>query len=262
MTIDIDALQRLLCDRLCEDVRVDQRPDGALMLRTHFAFPDGDRYPIHISEATSGGLRLSDCGHTLMHISYDHDVDSFMDGTRGMLLERIMGETGLHWVGDSGALCLETAPERLSESVFAFGQALTRVYDLTLLSRSNVGSTFYDDLADLLIRLVDEDRIKRDYQPDVPNAEAYQVDYYIKGKSEVPVFVYGILNRDKARLTTIMLSHFHRHQLEFESILVFEDQAQIPRMDLARLSDVGGDMISSLASDKDLSRKLIQRVAA
>ena len=53
--------------------------------------------PLHLVEAPSGGLRISDHGHTLMHISYDHDVDSFMDGTRGMLLERIMGESGLQW---------------------------------------------------------------------------------------------------------------------------------------------------------------------
>ena len=33
-------------------------------------------------------------------------------------------------------------------------------------------------------------------------------------------------------------------------------------MDLARLSDVGGDMISSLASHEDFNRKLLQRVAA
>ena len=106
MTINPDALRNLLCERLCEDVRVDARSDGALMLRTHFEFPDGDRYPIHLSEAASGGLRLSDRGHTLMHISYEHDVDSFMDGTRGMLLERIMGETGLNWDGDGGRILL------------------------------------------------------------------------------------------------------------------------------------------------------------
>ena len=262
MTLDTDALRTLLCERLCEEVRVDQRPDGALMLRTHFAFPDGDRLPIHVSEAASGGLRLSDRGHTLMHISYEHDVDSFLDGTRGMILERIMDETGLCWDGDRGVLCVDTAPERLPETIFAFGQALTRVYDLTLLSRSNVGSTFYDDLADLLFSYVDEAQIERDFQPDVPNADAYPVDYRIEGKSDVPLFLYGVPNRDKARLATIMLSHFHRHALRFESILVFEDQAAIPRMDLARLSDVGGDMISSLASHDDLSRKLLQRVAA
>lgn len=230
------------------------------MLHTHFAFPDGDRLPIHVSMSASGGLRLSDRGHTLMRISYDHD--SFMDGTRGMILERIMGETGLRWDGEGGVLCVDAEFERLPEAIFAFGQALTRVYDLTLLSRSNVDSTFYDDLADLLFRYVDEAQIERDFQPAVPNADAYPVDYRIEGKSGVPLFLFGVPNRDKVRLTTIVLSHFHRHELHFESILVFEDQAAIPRLDLARLSDVGGDMISSLASHDDLNRKLLQRVAA
>ncbi len=261
MAINLDALQDLLCERLCEDVRVDTRPDGALMLRTHFEFPDGDRYPIHLSEAASGGFRLSDRGHTLMHISYEHDIDSFMDGTRGMLLERIMGETGLGWDGEGGALCLDTAPERLPEAIFNFGQALTRVYDLTLLSRTNIGTTFYDDLADLLFSLIDESKIERDHQPQVPNAQAYPVDYRIESKSGIPLFLYGVPGRDKARLTTIMLSYFHLHGLQFDSILVFRDQTEIPRIDLARLSDVGGDMISSLAAREDLNRKVLQRAA-
>ena len=126
------------------------------MLRTHFQFPDGDRYPIHLSETASGGLRLSDRGHTLMHISYEHNIDMFMDGTRGMPLERIMNESGLQWDKDGGALCFDTAPDRLPEAIFRFGQVLTKVYDLTFLSRSNIGSTFYDDLEYLLSHLVAE----------------------------------------------------------------------------------------------------------
>ena len=262
MTLIPDTLRKLLCERLCEDVRVEQRPDGAMMLRTHFQFPDGDRYPIHLSETASGGLRLSDRGHTLMHISYEHNIDMFMDGTRGMLLERIMNESGLQWDKDGGALCFDTAPDRLPEAIFRFGQALTKVYDLTFLSRSNVGSTFYDDLADLLSHLVDETKMQRDYEPEVPNAQAYPVDYRIEGKNDIPLFLYGIPNRDKARLATIMLSHLHRAELRFESILVFENQPEIPRMDLARLSDVGGDMISSLDAHEDFNRKVLQRIAA
>ena len=259
MTLDADALRDLLCERLCEDVGVDSRADGELMLRTHFTFPDGDGYPFHLAEAPSGGLRLSDHGHTLMHISYEHDIDSFLTGTRGMLLERIVGESGIDQNG--GAFFVDTTAERLPEAIFNFGQALTRVYDLTLLSRSNVGSTFYDDLADCLTGFVDEVKMQRDYQPDVPNAEAYPVDFRFEGKDGVPLFVYGVPNRDKARLTTIMLGHFHRHQLEFESVVVFEDQTEIPRVDLARLSDVAGDLVSSLESTEDLNRKLLRRVA-
>ena len=259
MTLDAEALRNLLCERLCEDVGVEDRPDGELMLRTHFTFPDGDGYPFHLSEAPAGGLRLSDHGHTLMHISYEHDIDSFLSGTRGALLERIVGESKLHH--DNGVFYTVTSPERLPEAIFQFGQALTRVYDLTLLSRSNVGSTFYDDLADSLTSLIDESKMQRDYEPPVPNAEAYKVDYRIEGNSDAPLYVYGVPNRDKARLTTIMLGYFHRHGIDFESVIVFENQTEIPRVDLARLSDVGGDMVSSLESTEDLSRKLLRRVA-
>ena len=260
MQIDVEALQKRLCERLCADVQLTTRPDGALMLRTHFEFPDGDRFPVHVSATGLGGIRLSDRGHTLMHISYDHDVDAFLDGTRGHILERIVGEAGVKRVG--GSFCLDTSIEGLPEAVFRFGQALTRVYDLTFLSRSHVKSTFYDDLAELLKSLIDEDKIRADFLPqELPNPEAYRVDYRIEGKFDTPLFLYGIPNRDKARLTTIMLSHFHRHSLRFESILVFEDQSEIPRLDLARLSDIGGEMISSLESRTDLDRKLLKRVA-
>lgn len=260
MTINVSALQEILCRRLCEDVVVDQRPDGDLMLHTHFRFPDGDVFPIHLSKAPSGGLRLSDRGHTLMHISYDHDIDVFLEGTRGALLERIVAESGI--LQQQGAFCVDTTAERLPDALFQLGQALTRIYDLTFLSRSNVGSTFYEDLADLLGNLVDESKMERDHQPAVPNAEAYTVDYRIEGRDHVPLFLHGVPNREKARLTTIVLSHYHRHGLSFESIIVFEDQREIPRMDLARLSDVGGDMISSLDAHEDLNRKLLRRVAA
>ena len=128
MTIDEDALRDLLRERLGQDVSIDRRPDGALMLRTPFRFPDGDRFPIHLSEAPSGGLRLSDRGHTLMHISYDHDMDAFMDGTHGALLERIVAESGVQRQG--GAFCLDTPADRLPEALFQLGQALTRIYDL------------------------------------------------------------------------------------------------------------------------------------
>ena len=44
-------------------------------------------------------------------------------------------------------------------------------------------------------------------------------------------------------------------------MLVFENQVDIPRPDLARLSNVGGDMISSLNAEDDFRRKLLKRVA-
>ncbi len=124
MTINREALQEILP----QDVVVDQRPDGDLMLHTHFRFPDGDSFPLHISTGPTGGFRLSDRGHTLMRISYDHDVDAFLEGTRGALLERIVAESGL--LQHQGAFCLDTTVERLPEALCRLGQAITRIYDL------------------------------------------------------------------------------------------------------------------------------------
>lgn len=259
MPLDTAKLQQILCENLCNDVQLVRRPDGALMLRTGFEFPDGDRFPIHVLETKAGSVRLSDQGHTLMHISYDHDIDVFLQGVRGQILEGIVNESSIGIEG--GVFYIDSPIERLPEAIFRFGQALTRVYDLVFLSRSRVKSTFYDDLTNLLKNVIDEEKIEIDYVPtELPNPEAYWVDFRIEGRLDTPLFLYGVPNRDKARLATIMLSYFHRYKVKFESILVFEDQSEIPRLDLARLSDVGGEMISSLGAVSDLERKLLGRV--
>lgn len=139
MTLDPKDLERRLHENLRREVGVDSRPDGSRWLRTPFAFPDGDRYPIRLTETPDGRLRLSDCGHTMMHLGYEHEVDDFLEGVRGMLLERVMTESELEW--DEGAFVLDTTPERLSLSLFRFGQALTRICDLAFLSRPRVEST-------------------------------------------------------------------------------------------------------------------------
>ena len=260
MVADFDALQRQLAEKLSQEVCLVRRPDGAVMLRTQFEFPDGDRFPIHVSERPYGGVCLSDQGHTLMHLSYDHDLESLLKGTRGALLDRIVAEAGLE--RDGGVMRLEAPVSDLPGAVFRFGQALTRIYDLSLLSRSGVRSTFYDDLADIVAGLVPANRLQADYIPkEVPNAEDYPVDYRIHCAGAPQLFLYGIANRDKARLTTIILLHFHLHHLEFDSLLVFRDQEEIPRPDLARLSNAGGEMVSSLGEVDHLRRKLSRRVA-
>lgn len=147
MPLDTTNLQQFLCEKLCNDVRVIRRPDGKLMLHTGFTFPDGDRFPIHVSETPTNRVRLSDLGHTLMHIGYEHDIDSFLLGTRQQLLETIVSESGIRL--DGGVFYIESSLEAVPDAIFRFGQALTRVYDLTLLSRSRVRSIFYDDLTRL-----------------------------------------------------------------------------------------------------------------
>lgn len=249
-----------LCAQLCANVSLVTRTDGVTMLDTPFSFPDGDHYPIYLSETGTGGIRLSDGGHTLMHLSYENDIDKFFEGTRNVLMEQTIAQQRVGYDADKGAFFVDASMEHLADAVFRLGQAITRVYDLTFLNRSHVASTFYDDLQERIKSVIPEEKIKRDYSvPGLPGAENYPVDFFIETNGKTPLFLYGVPSRDKARLVTIFLQYLIQHDIKFDSLIVFDNQEEIPRKDLARLSNVGGEMIASLNAEDDFRRKLLRK---
>ena len=228
-----------------------------LQVETPFFFADGDPYQIYIREMPGGILRLTDMGHTLMHLSYENDIDKFREGTRGNLFHQIKSETFVE--EDKGEFYIDTPYENLGYNLFRLGQALTKINDLTFLNRARAESTFYEDLQEQLKKIIPEEKIKKDYYyEEMENARDYPVDYKIEGKN-APLFVFGVPNRDKARLTTIILERLLRADAIFDSLLIFSDQSAMPRSDLARLSNAGGEMIASLDAEADFSRKLLRK---
>ena len=258
MTIDVNILQKTLCHAMCSEVRVREKSPELLALDTPFSFPDGDPYQLYIKLLPGGVLRLTDMGHTLMHLSYEHDIDKFREGTRGTVFDQIKAETSVEEL--NGAFFIDSTPETLAVDIFHLGQAITKINDLTFLRRSRAESTFYDDLKESLFRVVPAEKIIRDYLYEgIENASDYPIDYKIEGK-EAPVYLFGIPNKDKAKIVTIILERLLRAHAVFDSLLVFSDQGTLPRADLARLTNVGGEMIASLDAEPDLRRKLERRV--
>lgn len=260
MNLDLDILQKKLCSLMCAEVKIYSKSSNLFAIETPFFFADGDPYQIYIKELAGGIIRLTDMGHTLLHLSYDNDIDKFREGTRGNLLNQIKSETFIE--EDNGEFFIDTYIDNLGFNIFRLGQALTKINDLTFLNRARAESTFYEDLKEQLTKVIAEDKIQSDYYyNDMENAMDYPIDYRIEGKHSTPLFVFGIPNRDKARLTTIILERLLRANADFESILIFSDQKLIPRADLARLSNAGGEMISSLDAGTDFSRKLLKKAA-
>lgn len=259
MNMDIEKLQKEICSILCADVQLLQRNGSIVMLQTPFSFADGDPYQIYLRELPSGQLRMSDKGHTLMHLSYENDIDKFREGTRGKIFDGILSELDL--AESDGEFYLDFNPDKIGYALFRFGQAITKINDLTFLNRIRVESTFYEDLYESITRTISEDKITKDYvYPHMDKGEDYPIDYRIEGK-DAPLFLFGVPGRDKARLTTIVLERLLRENAQFESLIVFANQADMPRADLARLTNVGGEMVSSLDAQQDLDRKLLRRVA-
>ena len=163
---------------------------------------------------------------------------------------------------------LDTPTDRLSDAVFRYGRALTRDLRPTRFILRDEGwavSTFYDDLADLLLQTTDEDRIQQLTTCfwTCPTQQAYPIDYRLKGDSGGQVFLYGVPNRDKARL-----DHDHPVLLSPKppttSIRFWSSGNQVRNSqngpgETARMWE--GTWSSSLDSSEDLRRKLERRIA-
>jgi len=260
MNLDLAQLQEAMCRAMCSEVRITPKNELLAIVDTPFFFPDGDPYQMYIKAMPGGLIRLSDMGHTLMHLSYDNDIDAYREGTRGNLLQNILTETDVK--EENGEFYVDAQTDTLAPAVFRLGQALTKINDLTFLNRYRTESTFYEDLRSSLFKLVPEDKIMQDYiEPTIKHASDYPIDYRVRMKNDGSLFIFGISNRDKARLVTIVLERLLRAHVDFDSLLIFQDQTALPKADIARLSNAGGEMIASLDAQEDFSRKLLRRVA-
>ncbi len=259
MNFDVNLLKERLCKTLCGEVQIHKTRQGYLQILTPFTFTDGDTFQVYLQEMPGGGVRLTDFGHTLMHLSYENDLGKLREGTRGKLFDQVLATAGMR--EENGQLVFDAALERLGAGILQFGQGLTRIYDLTFLNRARVASTFYEDLKERLYALVVPEKIQQDFiLAGETDAESYPIDYRVEGK-RAPLFVFGVAGRDKARLVTIVLEHWLRAKVDFDSLLIFQDQQEIPRRDLARLSNVGGEMVASLDASEDFQRKIIKLAA-
>lgn len=259
MKLDVNKIKDNLGKMFDGEIKLLQRNANLITVETPFNFSDGDPYQIYIRETPDGKLKLTDMGHTLMHLSYDNEIDKFRAGTRGNLFDQILSEFFI--TEENGEFYIITSEEKIITNLFRLGQAMTKISDLTFLNRFRAESTFYEDLSESILKVVSEEIVRKDYiyEP-LENAKDYPIDYYIEGK-DAPLFLFGIPNRDKARLTNIVLERLLRAEVDFESMLVFSDQTTIPRPDLARLSNTGGEMIASLDAFDDLKRKLLRKTA-
>lgn len=257
MNFDLKKMQTSLCELLCSEIKLSSKNDDLAVVQTPFYFPDGDSYQIYVKEMPGGVIRLTDMGHTMMHLSYENDVDKFRIGTRGTLFQQILAEASVQ--EDGGEFFVDTDLKNLAVAIFRLGQTITKINDLTFLNRARAESTFYEDLKESLEKIVPAEKIHADYVLEqMENARDYPIDYYIEGK-HAPLYVFGVPGRDKARLTTIVLERLLRTGSDFDSLIIFSDQSSMPRPDLARLTNTGGEMIASLDAMDDFKRKLLRK---
>jgi len=256
--MNIDELKTAVCRSLCADVQVIERNDGYFFVDTPFEFGDGDHYSLFLKFLPTGGVRITDRGTTFMRMSYLNDLGKFREGSRGRLLEQVVATADLQ--EDRGEFFMDVSGEELGSSLVRFGQALTHIHDLTFLNKNRVVTTFYEDLREQVQGIVGSDVAENYIVPGLPMAEAYPVDLFVPGERS-PVYIFGVPDQPKARLATIIIQYLRLHlsadpKNRFKSLVVFQDQANIPHKDRSRLINAASMMVDTLEARDDMRFKL------
>lgn len=252
MNATAESLRENLCATFCRDVAVVEC-SGDFAISLPISGRDGDHLTAYVKLGIAG-WRISDKGATLMRLSYENDLAKLLTGARRRLFNTVLQESGLS--EDDGEIYLEVPADSLSRGLFALGQGVTRTEDLGLWTRTRVESTFNEDLRSILVEEVGKEGFIEGYEvPGVPGSENYPVDFCIK-TTALPLYIFGIPNRDKARLTTIILQHLASHTQKFNSMVVYADVDDIPKPDVKRLMNASNDSVASIG-DRDVIRAKI-----
>lgn len=217
MSETADTIRKTLCAAFCEDVAVTERL-GMSAVSLPILGRDGDHLTAYVEPMTAG-WRISDKGATLMRLSYENDLNKLLSGARERLYSTVLLESGLQ--EDDGEIFAEVPLDGLTIGLFSLARGVARIEDLGLWTRSRVESTFSDDLRELLREIAGADRIIENYEiPSLPSAESYPIDFYVQTPG-VPLYIFGIQNKDKARLTTIILQHLTQQGQDFNSMVIY-----------------------------------------
>jgi hypothetical protein len=251
-----DSISKAFQSRVCEQIEL--LPEGVdrFRVQTPFRFEDGDHFGI-VLKREHGAWILTDEASTLMHLSYWLD-ETELEGNRSEIIHSSL--EGFSVEDRDGEFVIAVEEERFGDALYNFVQALSKVTDVSFLSRERVRSTFMDDLRVFIEQQVPAERLTLNWHDPLHDKhKQYPVDFRVNSL-ERPLFIYALPSDGKVKDATINLLNFERWNLRFQSLAVFEDQQRIGRTTLAKFTDVCDKAYSNLDENKDRIGQFLQRI--
>jgi hypothetical protein len=254
MIISIEGINDSLCKTFCSAAEIVEISGNLFGINLPLHFPDGDPLQLFLKVDDNGGMKLSDLGHTLMHMSYTFDIDLLEKGSRKVQFDNIINRESITEV--NGEFLINTSLDRLAVDVLSISQSIISIFELSGWTKENTRSTFYDDVESIIVNSKYGDKVIKDYQlPEMELSDLYPIDYYIP-TARASIFIFAIPNKDKAQLTTIILERVKRYKVLFDSILIFENYANIPSGARNRLVNIGNDIITDMGFIEEIVPKI------
>lgn len=229
--------------------QIDLEPEGVdrFVVLTPFRFEDGDHYDIALKREGERWI-ITDEASTLMHLSYWLDDKALESGPRKEIITNALALFSVE--NRNGELVIPVTENGFGDALFNFLQALTKVTDISFLSREIVRSTFLEDFRQLMRETVPQERLEFNWHdPQHDPGELYAVDARVNSMKK-PLLVFALQSEEKVNIANIDILMFEKWGIPFQSVAIYENMEALPYKPVARFTDVVEKAYSNLEGNK------------
>lgn len=232
-------------------INIREKRPGIYQLIMPLYHEDGDMIDIFIEEK-NGSYYLCDYGMTLMRLSYSYEIDT---PNKETIFQRILSENRLE--EDNGNLYFITKKESLYSDIMHITQAYMKIGSMRYFKREVIESLFYELLKEIITKELTEFKPRLNVLP-IPERDDLEVDYEFMPNGH-PVYLFGVKDAAKARLSTISCLEYQKANLNFRSFIVHEDFEKLPKKDRSRLTNACDKQFTSLDDFKMNAKLFLER---
>lgn len=248
--------QDIIVKQFNNKISIKEKRPGIMQLFIPIYHEDGDMIDIFMqqSPANPNKLRITDCGMTLMRLSYTFEIDT---PNKEKIFMKILSENAVQ--NDNGVLFIDTDISLAYQSIMQFSHTVAKILNMNLLKREYVTSLFYDLLDEFVITKLIKYSPQKNYLP-LKERDDLEVDFLLNIPSK-KIYLFGVKDAAKARIATISCLEFQRSKLPFKSIIVLDDYDNLPRKDRKRLMSAADKLFPSLDDFQEHAEEFLEREA-
>lgn len=232
-------------------INIREKRPGIYQLVMPLYHEDGDMIDIFIEEKM-GNYYLCDYGMTLMRLSYSYEIDT---PNKESIFQRILSENRLEEI--NGNISFATKKESLYTDIMHISQAYMKIGSMRYFKREVVESLFYELLNDIVTKELTEYKPRINVLP-IPERDDLEADYEFMPNGH-PVYLFGVKDAAKARLSTISCLEYQKANLKFRSFIVHDDFERLPRKDRTRLTNACDKQFTSLDDFRMNAKSFLER---
>ena len=254
--LNIDDLKKKIEADCKGQIKFHKKREGLYQVYLPVYYEDGDMVDIFLTaiKGKSHSVCLTDCGTTYMKLTYSYEINT---PAKEILFDKILAQNGVKEEG--GQFFLESDIDQLFHSLMQFSGCQQKILNMRMWQRETIKSLFIQDLDEFMDSEMNEFSINKKVSPlpDSPVEVDYQIDH--SGKR---FYLFGVNNKDKARLSAIALLELQKAELNYIGLIVHEAMEQLTKKDQIHLTRNADKQFINLKNFQQTGVPFIKRCAA